>query len=253
LIARFKMAGLHLLASILVVGLFLSIVYFIWYPYPYYIFHSTISATQLVVIVDLVLGPLLTFVVFNTVKPVKELKRDLAIIICIQISALLWGVHITHSVRPLFAVYFNGEIHSVTAVSFDESGFDKSIRTPGIFEHPQLVYIEPMENDQYRTSILTQLKGEEIGIVLQTKRYKEVGSYKQDMVSRSLSESQLKSNARVNEKLQIFLSSKGMTLADILLYPVYAGPYRGIVIVEKDSMRVIDVLDAYISNTSEYY
>jgi len=253
LIARFKMAGLHLLGSILVVGLFLSVVYFIWYPYPYYVFHSTISATKLVVIVDLVLGPLLTFVVFNTVKPVKELKRDLAIIICVQISALLWGMHITHSVRPLFAVYFDGEVHSVTAVSFDESGFDKSLQVPGIFERPRLVYIEPMENDKYRASILSQLKGKEIGIVLQTKRYKDISAYKQDMVFRSLNESQLKSKVLVNEKLQAFLSSKAISLADILLYPVYAGPYRGIVIVDKDSMRIIDVLDAYIPNISEYH
>lgn len=252
MIARFKMAGLHLLGSAIVVGLFLSIVYLIWYPYPYYVFHSTISATKLVVIVDLILGPLLTFVVFNTAKPLKELKRDLAIIIGVQIAALLWGAYITHSVRPLYAVYFDGEVHSITGVSFDDSGFDKSLKIPGFFESPRLVYIEPVNKDEHRDSILRQLEGEELGFVLQTKRYRNIDKFKQDMSQRSLHQSQLTSNVEHRDLLQNFLKSIDYQFDDLLFYPVYAGPYKAVVVVDKKEMRVIDMLDTYVRNTSEY-
>lgn len=253
MIARFKMAGLHLLGSAVIVGSVLCLIYLIWYPYPYYIFHSTINATKLVVMVDLVIGPLLTFVVFNTVKSVKELKRDLSVIILVQILALSWGVYITYSVRPHFTVYFNGEVNSVTGVSYDAKGFDKSIAIPGIFERPQLVYIKPLSKEEYRNSILRQLKGLELGFVLQTKLYTSVNDEaKEDMISRSLTRKQL--TVRENNKifLENFLNKNSFSFDDGLYYPVSAGPYNSVVVFDKKTMAIIDVLEMYVKNTTEY-
>ena len=253
MIARIKMAAFHLLCSAIVVGLVMSVIYLIWYPYPYYVFHSTLSATKLVVVVDLVLGPLLTLIVFNTAKPLKELKRDLLIIVLVQVSALGWGIYITHSVRPLFAVYFNGEIHSITEVSFDKSGFDPSVKVPTIFEQPQLVYIEPFSKEDYKLTLLKQLKGEVLGIVLQTRYYRNINSVtKKAMLARSLSRDQLTKRADYKQKLMDFLKHKNISFDDVLFYPVTAGPYNAVAVLDKNTMDVIDTLDIYVKNTSEY-
>ena len=253
MIARIKMAAFHLLCSAIVVGLVMNVIYFIWYPYPYYIFHDTFSATKLVVMVDLVLGPLLTFIVFNTAKPLKELKRDLSIIVMVQIAALVWGTYVTHSVRPLFAVYFNGEIHSITEVSFDNSGFDPSVKVPGIFERPQLVYIEPFSKDNYKLMLLKQLRGEVLGIVLQTRLYRNINNAaKKAMLARSLSREQLTKRADHKKILMDFLVHKNLSFDDMLFYPVTTGLYSGVVVIDKNTMNVIDKLDVYIKNTTEY-
>jgi hypothetical protein len=247
------MAGLHLLGSCIVVGLVMSVIYFIWYPYPYYIFHSTISATKLVVSVDLVLGPLLTFVVFSKAKPAIDLKRDLAIIIIVQISALIWGGYVTHSVRPLFAVYFDGEIHSITGVSIDDSGFDPSVNFPGFLEQPLPVYIKPLSKEDYRLSISKQLKGLQLGFVLQTQYYKNINNAaKKDMRSRSLSLKQLTMNEYSDKIFHEYLEKSKFKFDDVLFYPVNAGPYSGVAVVDKETMRIVDKLEIYIKNTSEY-
>lgn len=253
MIARIKMAAFHLLCSGIVVGLVMSVIYFIWYPYPYYIFHDTFSATKLVVMVDLVLGPLLTLIVFNTAKPLKELKRDLLIIVLVQVSALGWGIYITHSVRPLFAVYFNGEIHSITEVSFDNSGFDPSVKVPGIFERPKLVYISPFSNEDYKLKMVKQMKGEELGFVLQTRLYETINDdTKKNMFSRALSREQLTKRADYKLKLMNFLKHKNISFDDVLFYPVTAGPYNAVAVIDKKTMDVIETLDIYIKNSSEY-
>ena len=95
-------AGLHFIVSFIVISIALSIIYFIWYPKPFYIIHSVFDAVKVALIVDLVLGPFLTFVVFNLSKPRLELIRDLSIIVLLQVVALSWGLHITHKMRPDF-------------------------------------------------------------------------------------------------------------------------------------------------------
>jgi len=231
----------------------MSVVYLIWYPYPYYVIHSTFNAIKFVLIVDLVLGPLLTFIVYNTAKPFKELKRDLLIIVTIQIAALAWGTYVLHSVRPLFAVYFNGEIHSITKVSFDNSGFDPSIKTPGIFERPKLVYIKPFSGEDYKRKTLRQMKGDELGFVLQTQLYEILNDVtKKDMFSRSLSQEQLTKRADHKQILMDFLKHKNLKFDDVLLYPVMAGPYNAVVVIDKNTMDAIDTLDIYVKNASEY-
>lgn len=253
MIARFKMAGLHLLGSSIIVGLFLCIVYFIWYPYPYYIFHSVISATKLVVGVDLFLGPLLTFVVFNTAKPIKELKRDLSTIIFVQVLALSWGVHITHSVRPLFAVYFNGEIHSISKVSIDDSGYDAAVTEPGVFQQPRLVYINRLSADEYKSMLTKQLRGEVLGIVLQTHLYRNINDVaKKDMISRGLSEKQLTASHTKKLLLNEFLASNQLKFDDVIFYPVSAGPYKSVVVIDKKTMTVTDLLDVRLKSSTEY-
>jgi hypothetical protein len=62
------------------------LVFMLWYPYPYREVSGGRDLFQLVVVVDVVLGPLITFAVFNRAKPRKELRRDLAVVALLQID-----------------------------------------------------------------------------------------------------------------------------------------------------------------------
>jgi hypothetical protein len=100
--SRWKAAAIHLSISAaigLVVGALLLLV---WYPPPY--FHAA-GADQLVLLlvgVDLVLGPLLTLVLFRSGK--KGLKFDLAMIAVLQTTALVYGLSVVLQSRPVFLV-----------------------------------------------------------------------------------------------------------------------------------------------------
>jgi hypothetical protein len=110
---KLKAAGIHLLISILIVSLALSTMYLLWYPGAYFSLMGGKKLIALIALVDIFLGPLLTFIVFKSGK--KSLKFDLFCIGLIQIAALAYGVYVMFTARPVFTV-FNQDRFQIAAV-----------------------------------------------------------------------------------------------------------------------------------------
>jgi hypothetical protein len=97
-------AAIHLSGTVLVAALAGILVFGIWYPFPYRHLAGGRELFMLVISVDVVLGPLLTLVLFSPSKMPKELWRDLAIVVALQLGALGYGVWTVWQARPLFLV-----------------------------------------------------------------------------------------------------------------------------------------------------
>jgi len=161
-VSRLKAAFIHLLISIVVFSIFISIVYFVWYPSPFSYTQGITDIVYLMASVDIVLGPLLTLVVFNSTK--KSLKFDLTVIAVFQLGALIYGSHIIYSERPAWIVFANNQFEVVGINEIDQSKFvEKNLRV-GIFSKPKEVFVieAPLE---LRKKIIEKLmlegKGEE--------------------------------------------------------------------------------------------
>jgi hypothetical protein len=112
---RARAAGWHLLISAAVAALAATLVFGLWYPGPYRLLSGGRNLFLLVVAVDVVLGPLLTFAVFNLAKGWPHLRRDLAIIGAIQLAGLIYGLHTVYVVRPVANVFEVDRFRVVTA------------------------------------------------------------------------------------------------------------------------------------------
>jgi hypothetical protein len=110
---RPQAALFHLGVSALVAVTIFAVMLLVWYPSPYFAAAGGGTLLLLLVGVDVVLGPLLTFVVFDPAK--KSLAYDLAVIVMLQIAALIYGVHVMASARPVFVVYLRGGFDVVSA------------------------------------------------------------------------------------------------------------------------------------------
>jgi len=95
----------HFGISLLIFLVFLVIIILFWYPGTLFAAAGGWQGIRIVIGVDLVLGPLLTLIVYDRVKPVKVLLRDLAIIALIQLSCLTAGVFIVYDERPVAVTY----------------------------------------------------------------------------------------------------------------------------------------------------
>lgn len=111
--SRWKAASIHLCIS-LAIGLIAALLIFgLWYPPPY---AQAAGASHLVLLllgVDLLLGPLLTLVVFKAGK--KSLRFDLGVIALVQIAALAYGISIVVRARPAFIVGADDRFTMVSA------------------------------------------------------------------------------------------------------------------------------------------
>lgn len=117
--SRTKAAGLHLGLSALIASCAGVLVFLVWFPFPFREISGGRSLFELVVAVDVVLGPLLTWVVFDIRKHRKELVRDLSIIGLLQLSALAYGLWSVYLARPVYLVYEVDRFVVVSAADVD--------------------------------------------------------------------------------------------------------------------------------------
>lgn len=115
--SRARAAGIHLLITATVAALAAALVFGLWYPGAYRRLSGGRELFLLVVGVDLALGPLLTFSVFDLRKGWKHLRRDLATIGLIQMAALTYGVHTVWIARPIAMVFETDRFRVITADS----------------------------------------------------------------------------------------------------------------------------------------
>lgn len=112
---RIRATGIHLLISGLVAAMAAALVFGVWYPSIYRSVAGGRDLFLLITAVDVVLGPLLTFAVFNLKKGWPHLRRDLAIIGLIQLAALVYGLYTVYGARPVAMVFEVDRFRVVTA------------------------------------------------------------------------------------------------------------------------------------------
>ena len=117
--SRFRAAAIHFGLSSLVFVVLAYLVVFVWYPDFFFNTDGGWEGMRIIVLVDLVLGPLLTCIVFRSGKP--GLKFDLTMIGILQVCCLAAGVWVVHSQRPIALVFVDGSFFSMSHDDFSEA------------------------------------------------------------------------------------------------------------------------------------
>src|SRR5260370_22349892 len=116
---RLKAFSLPLLASTTVLTLILGSLYFGWYRWPGWYLTDVTTVVLVMVCVDVVLGPTLTFIIANKNKPRRELVRDIGIIVAAQLCALTYGSMSLWNGRPLYYAFSENILQLVHAYDID--------------------------------------------------------------------------------------------------------------------------------------
>lgn len=163
---KFLAAGIHLGLSAFIAALAAVLVFVVWYPYPYREISGGRELFLLVVGVDVVLGPLITLVIFNRKKPRAELARDLALVVLIQLSALSYGLWTVFIARPVHLVFEIDRFRVVHAVDIDEALLPKTpegIRALPLWG-PSLLAVRPFKDSKESfDATMAALSGADIG------------------------------------------------------------------------------------------
>lgn len=102
---------LHLAISLVVFSALLAIILLVWFPSGL-IYAGGITGLKLIIGVDIVLGPLLTWVVFKPGKP--GLTFDLSVIASLQIICLVLGTWVVYKERPMALVLMHNGLHFIS-------------------------------------------------------------------------------------------------------------------------------------------
>ncbi len=148
LITKLKATGVHLCISVLIFVYLTYKILYDWYPDPYFAVDGGWQGIRLVGAVDLVLGPLITFLIFDSRKKRREILFDLLTIAVIQLGALGYGVHATYSQRPVAVVLIDEFMISAIEEHYADSWTSQEALSVYSDEHPPIIFANlPMNHE----------------------------------------------------------------------------------------------------------
>ncbi|MBP7646005.1 MAG: hypothetical protein KA751_04555 [Comamonas sp.] len=138
-----KIAAAHLVISLTITGIVAVFIFLFWFPFPYRIITNSTTLFLIVVMVDIVCGPILTLILYNAKKTQTALIVDFSLIVLIQFSALAYGIHSLAQAKPIAVVFEVDRFRVVSAADiFTEK--DKPLPdwvSPWGFSPPRLLGI----------------------------------------------------------------------------------------------------------------
>jgi len=162
---RLKAFSLHLLSSATVLTLILGSLYFGWYRWPGWHLTDVTTVVLVMVCVDVVLGPTLTFIIANQKKSRRELARDIGIIVVVQLCALIYGSVSLWNGRPLYYAFSESVLQLVQAYDIDAKDAEIGRRqNPGLAPHwyslPRWIWAPlPQNPEESRKIIVSAITG----------------------------------------------------------------------------------------------
>jgi hypothetical protein len=162
---RCKAFSIHLIASASVLTLILAGLYLGWYRWPGWYLSDVSTVVAVMIGVDVVLGPTLTFIIANNNKPRRELTRDLAVIVVVQLCALSYGSTSLWHGRPIYYAYSEGFLQLVQAydISADEMRLGREQNpslAPSWYSLPRWVWAPlPEDNDTQQKILASAVTG----------------------------------------------------------------------------------------------
>jgi len=236
---RFKASFLHLLLSAITISLTFLIIVLLWFPAPFLELTNFKDIATIVITVDLILGPLLTFVVFNPKK--KSLKKDLAFIVSIQIFALFYGVYTLFLIHPLYITFHGNAFNIVIAKQANpkESKYDELKISK--LSKPTLAYMETTKKTRDKLFASTINGGKDIEA--HTEFYKPYEEHLETILKNSLDTVKLFDKKNLTPSSEKFLKLYNHTKDNYAYLPLIGTSSNAIIVLDKNTAEVITAIN----------
>lgn len=122
----------HLLASAGIIACIALLIFIVWFPAPLGELAGGVKLFWIIIGVDAVCGPFLTWLLFNPAKTRLALTVDISLVVAIQLAALGYGIHVLSLSRPVALVY---EVDRFRMVSFSDIVESEKTKLPE-WAHP---------------------------------------------------------------------------------------------------------------------
>lgn len=241
---RFAASGLHFLLSLGVFSLLVGILLLFWYPQPYFSASGGWQGLRLVAAVDLVLGPLITLVIFNTTKSRRELSIDIGMVVLIQLTALLWGIKAVYEQRPVVVVFLDTSFYTVPAAAISAQGIDLAVLD--IYGEDRPVYVlsrrpDPgPEQERFRRAVEEQNTPPHEQVWL----YQPLAKHFAQVSGSSLDIAEIMAaNPRMKAEIEQVLA-KAQAQVNDLIFLALTSRYRNIILIFDEQGRLVGTVNA---------
>lgn len=203
---KFKASFTHLLISTAVVGALLTFVFLYWYPGMAKVSGLT-EIVLIMIAIDLILGPLLTFVVYKPHKP--KLAFDLAMIAIMQVSALGYATYTIYEGHPLYITYAADRFTIITASEVDPNKAVLDEFKKSKLAGPNLAYAKQPEDPKEAEKIMFDVLGGAPDIDKRPHLYEPLKDNLDSVFAKSIDTSKLLKNDDTKKEFMKFIDKHG--------------------------------------------
>lgn len=217
-----------------------------WFPGELFFIDGGWQGLKLVAMVDLVLGPALTLLLYRPKKP--KLIFDMSLIAGIQIAALAYGFHTTHQQRTLAVVFAERTFFTVSASDNEKANEllrkldiePQPIRKAPILKVPMLLTREPVSGGygQFLEDFMNGYPGPQ----QRNDLYVALHEHADTLKKYALDDQRLKTLG-VSDLVKASLKRKSLAREDVELYNFKARYATGVVIFDPESVSILDYIN----------
>lgn len=240
---RMKAFSIHLGISSVIFLVLLFLLIFVWYPFPYFGADGGWQGLRIIAGVDMVLGPLLTLLVFRSGKP--GLKLDLTAIGVLQAAALAWGIWTVHDQRTALVVFADGGFYSLNSEQIQRAGNRGVEIARDARRAPGYAFVRlPKDKKAALKEKMAIFRGAP-PLFLRGDSYEPVTPANiQEILAHALDmEKLLRHHPEDRKTLENFLSTQNRKVEDFAFVPLHCR-YKDLLLVwSRDQGKIIDSLD----------
>ncbi len=232
---------IHLSVSATIVGIVCALIFFVWYPQPYFDIVGAGSVLQVLIGVDLVAGPLLTLILYKPNKP--GLVFDLSIIVAIQLAALIYGTTVIYQERPYYVVFAIDRFEVLARAEIDLNAVPNNSLREKPFIGPVMAVALFPESEKERQQLLDDVFAGKPDLERRPEYWDVYGKHFASIVERATPLAQL-ANERPDARDQINAFILSQTDADDLIgVPVIGKQNAFCFVLNKTTRLPIGVID----------
>ncbi len=235
---RLKAFWLHLAASALLLSVFAGLVVFLWYtPWPLLSLQGGVKILALMALVDVVLGPSFTLLIFKPQKSRRELMADMAVIVVLQLAAFGYGAWMLYTERPLFLALVTERFEVVRAPDIHPEAVDKSVAVLADAGGAQWISVETPAALSFQ-QILSRLT-KSPGLELKPELYRPLQNVKPELLKKYALPVQ---EVNANEAAKTWLQAHQLTAEKVLLFPVNGRVKPGWAVLSADTHEPLGLI-----------
>lgn len=229
----------HLIISVVISIIFIGIVFLCWYPSPLAKAVGVTHIFLLLILIDVILGPILGLLVYKEGK--KTLKMDLSIIILVQVFALSYGIYNIAEGRPVWIVQNGDRFELIRNNDLVSNGIEKAApqyQDPSWLK-PQFVTIKQAKTMADQNKLVFEAVMSGTSLSMRPEYYTSLNLENRKMIENAQN---LKTLLEFNEpeKVQKILSKNSEANAWL---PLRATSIDMVVLINKEKREVVKIVD----------
>ena len=238
---KIKAFSVHFLLSIVLISSFFSFAILQWFPNSSLELSGIKDVLYIIIGADLLLGPALTFLVFNPVK--KSLKFDLSAILVLQLSMFIFGVYTVYTAHPVYITFTVDRFTLVSArdASPNNAKFDE-YKIPK-YSKAVYAYVESPKTTEERNKLLFSSVRGGLDLDALSEYYLPYKENITNIISKGWDVDKVFTTVEQKNQLSSFLQDNEIKLNSIVFLPVQGKAKFMTYALDKKTAKPIHIFD----------